>query len=106
MYAEMQPGEEVDKLPGHTDLYESTTSTPDLASKYPFSIISPKSHGFLNSQYANETTQQLRQGEQIVIMNEEDAKELGIVEGQMVRCLLYTSPSPRDLSTSRMPSSA
>ena len=29
MYAEMQPGEEVDKLPGHTDPYESTTSTPD-----------------------------------------------------------------------------
>ena len=26
--------------------------------------------------------------------------------GEMVSCLLYTSPSPRDLSTSRMPSSA
>ena len=26
--------------------------------------------------------------------------------GQSVTCLLYTSPSPRDLSTSRMPSSA
>ena len=26
--------------------------------------------------------------------------------GQQVACLLYTSPSPRDLSTSRMPSSA
>ncbi len=25
---------------------------------------------------------------------------------QSLRCLLYTSPSPRDLSTSRMPSSA
>jgi len=25
---------------------------------------------------------------------------------QLVDCLLYTSPSPRDLSTSRMPSSA
>ena len=25
---------------------------------------------------------------------------------QFVTCLLYTSPSPRDLSTSRMPSSA
>ena len=25
---------------------------------------------------------------------------------QLGRCLLYTSPSPRDLSTSRMPSSA
>ena len=26
--------------------------------------------------------------------------------GQLTTCLLYTSPSPRDLSTSRMPSSA
>ena len=26
--------------------------------------------------------------------------------GQIIDCLLYTSPSPRDLSTSRMPSSA
>ena len=27
-------------------------------------------------------------------------------EGSVIGCLLYTSPSPRDLSTSRMPSSA
>ena len=27
-------------------------------------------------------------------------------KGQNIACLLYTSPSPRDLSTSRMPSSA
>ena len=27
-------------------------------------------------------------------------------EGELSNCLLYTSPSPRDLSTSRMPSSA
>ena len=27
-------------------------------------------------------------------------------KGDLVACLLYTSPSPRDLSTSRMPSSA
>ena len=30
----------------------------------------------------------------------------GIVAPQYQTCLLYTSPSPRDLSTSRMPSSA
>ena len=30
----------------------------------------------------------------------------GIYFGQPKGCLLYTSPSPRDLSTSRMPSSA
>ena len=29
-----------------------------------------------------------------------------LLEDQITNCLLYTSPSPRDLSTSRMPSSA
>ena len=31
---------------------------------------------------------------------------LSNIAEQVFRCLLYTSPSPRDLSTSRMPSSA
>ena len=30
----------------------------------------------------------------------------GVLDGKELVCLLYTSPSPRDLSTSRMPSSA
>ena len=34
------------------------------------------------------------------------ALELSKKTGQLGTCLLYTSPSPRDLSTSRMPSSA
>ena len=34
-------------------------------------------------------------------------KKIGYDHGvQYISCLLYTSPSPRDLSTSRMPSSA
>ena len=34
-------------------------------------------------------------------------KDIGaIIHEQVAACLLYTSPSPRDLSTSRMPSSA
>ena len=33
-------------------------------------------------------------------------KSLNLEEGIPTICLLYTSPSPRDLSTSRMPSSA
>ena len=32
--------------------------------------------------------------------------ETVVVKAQIHACLLYTSPSPRDLSTSRMPSSA
>ena len=31
---------------------------------------------------------------------------LNIIMPELLSCLLYTSPSPRDLSTSRMPSSA
>ena len=30
----------------------------------------------------------------------------GVVLGKVLSCLLYTSPSPRDLGKSRMPSSA
>ena len=36
----------------------------------------------------------------------EKAQQKGILEKFFNACLLYTSPSPRDLSTSRMPSSA
>ena len=32
--------------------------------------------------------------------------QAGIYDAFVANCLLYTSPSPRDLSTSRMPSSA
>ena len=32
--------------------------------------------------------------------------QAGLARGNGSGCLLYTSPSPRDLSTSRMPSSA
>ena len=35
-----------------------------------------------------------------------DIFEQSMTHNQMDSCLLYTSPSPRDLSTSRMPSSA
>ena len=34
------------------------------------------------------------------------ATELQFIDSRLQACLLYTSPSPRDLSTSRMPSSA
>ena len=35
-----------------------------------------------------------------------DGRAAEIYGGECADCLLYTSPSPRDLSTSRMPSSA
>ena len=39
--------------------------------------------------------------------DDEDDREINIkIFFRFLDCLLYTSPSPRDLSTSRMPSSA
>ena len=41
-----------------------------------------------------------------LLATQEQLPDLAVVLGGDGTCLLYTSPSPRDLSTSRMPSSA
>ena len=41
----------------------------------------------------------------MVSMSLKSQQEIQSISGGLI-CLLYTSPSPRDLSTSRMPSSA
>ena len=46
------------------------------------------------------------QGLVLFDLSNDDLNRLDFYEGSFNYCLLYTSPSPRDLSTSRMPSSA
>ena len=50
-------------------------TNPELAKLYPLNIISPKSHGFLNSCYANEPHKIKGQGEQFVLISPKDAAE-------------------------------
>ena len=46
-------------------------------------------------------------GKSLPLIEEQFKTEDNLIKGCQSRvCLLYTSPSPRDLSTSRMPSSA
>ena len=54
------------------------------------------------------TTQDLKDYSELMDMRIDLVKSIGLSfnEIQSLVCLLYTSPSPRDLSTSRMPSSA
>ena len=57
-------------------------------------------------QRGNAATARLRallQQADSVELDEQDRRDR---HGRILACLLYTSPSPRDLSTSRMPSSA
>lgn len=85
MYDGFQPGEDLDPLPGYVPNRESPDSNPSLAARYPLSIISPKSHGFLNSCYANMAEKIKGQGEQFVLINPVDADMRGVEEGAKVR---------------------
>ena len=85
MYEGFQPGELLDTLPDYVPNRESAENTPELAAKYPLNIVSPKSHGFLNSCYANMDHKIKGQGEQFVLINATDAESRGIKEGSTVR---------------------
>ena len=84
-YAEMQPGEPVDPLPNFIPPRETPATNPQLAKRYPLNIISPKSHGFLNSCYANEPHKIRGQGEQFILINPKDAEARNITDGAPVR---------------------
>ncbi len=85
MYEGFQPGEILDRLPDYVPNRESPETNPELAKKYPLNIISPKSHGFLNSCYANMDHKIKGQGEQFVMINAVDAELRGISEGDKVQ---------------------
>ncbi len=85
MYEEMQSGEDVDPLPGYVPPRESPETNDTLGKLYPLNIVSPKSHGFLNSCYANEPHKIRSQGEQFVMISPEDAASRQIREGDPVR---------------------
>jgi anaerobic selenocysteine-containing dehydrogenase len=84
-YEAMQSGEDVDPLPGYVPPRESVDTNPRLAEHYPLNVISPKSHGFLNSCYANEPHKIRGQGEQFVMISPKDAAARSIREGDPVR---------------------
>lgn len=85
MYEDMQPGDYVDPVPDYIPPFESVRSNPELAERFPLSIISPKPHAFLNSQYGNAADKQQVQGGQRVFIHPADAAERGIGEGDVVR---------------------
>src|SRR6478672_1011898 len=85
MYDGDQCGEPVDPLPGYVPMRESPETSPAQAKLYSLNIISPKSHGFLNSCYANEPHKIKGQGDQFVLISPADAAKRSIREGDPVR---------------------
>ena len=80
---ELQPGNPVEPVPDYIPPVEVSDAT--LAKRFPISLISPKPHAFLNSQYANVPTQQRRMGDQIVIIHPSDAAARNVKDGDYVR---------------------
>lgn len=85
MYDGFQPGEPLDSLPDYVASKETAENNPALAARFPLNIISPKSHGFLNSCYGNVESKIKGQGEQFVMIHMADANARGIKEGDKVR---------------------
>ena len=77
-YEGFQPGGAVDPLPHYVPPRETTDSG------YRLSLISPKSHAYINSSAGNQPKQVRAQGEQTVIMHPRDAEDRGVVTGQYV----------------------
>jgi len=85
LYDAFQGAEPVDPLPSYVPSRERPETNPALAQKYPLNIVTPKSHGFLNSQYANEDHKVRGQGEQYVLIHPADATSRGIGNGDFIR---------------------
>ncbi|MBT3926356.1 MAG: molybdopterin oxidoreductase family protein [Rhodospirillaceae bacterium] len=82
---EFQPGEPLDPVPNFIPPTESLASAPELAERYPLNILSPKSHAFINSSFANLPRQMRHAGEQMLLIHPEDAAERNIRDGSAVR---------------------
>jgi anaerobic selenocysteine-containing dehydrogenase len=81
-----QDGTPVDALPHYIPPNENPQTTPALAKRYPLSLITPKSHAFLNSNYGNLPAQTAQAGEeQSVYLHPDDAEPRGIVAGAPIR---------------------
>ncbi|MGB4864966.1 MAG: molybdopterin oxidoreductase family protein [Hyphomicrobium sp.] len=85
MYDGEQSGEPIDPLPGYIAPRETAESNPEMAKLYSLNIISPKSHAFLNSCYANEPHKIKAQGEQFVLISPADAEKRNVRDGDPVR---------------------
>jgi anaerobic selenocysteine-containing dehydrogenase len=85
-YGADQAGDPVDPLPHYIAPNENPATAPAKAECYPLSLISPKSHAFLNSNYGNLPAQQVLAGEQqMVILHPGDAASRGIAAGAPIR---------------------
>lgn len=80
-----QPGQPVDPLPYYIPPREAAHTNPEMAARYPLNLLTPKSHAYLNSSFANHSFHRRAQKEPNVIIHPDDAAARGIRDGDAVR---------------------
>jgi anaerobic selenocysteine-containing dehydrogenase len=75
----------LDPVAGYTPSRETSQRATPLAREYPLALITPASHYFLNSIFANVPLQQRRSGAPTLLMHPEDAAPREIAAGDEVR---------------------
>ena len=74
----------LDPLPAFTPPYESAESSPELARKYPITLVSSPAHQFLNSSFVNVGPLRRAAREPEVALHPRDAERRGIADGARV----------------------
>ncbi|MBW3564246.1 MAG: molybdopterin oxidoreductase family protein [Acidobacteria bacterium] len=74
----------LDPLPSWVPPHESEESAPELAARYPLTLISPPAHTFLNSTFANVEPLKKLAGRPTLQINARDAADRGIEHGMKV----------------------
>jgi len=80
-----QPGQPVDPLPHYIPPRESVRADPERAARFPLNLLTPKSHAYINSSYANHDHHRKVQKEPSVVIHPDDAAARGISDGVPVR---------------------
>ncbi|HEY1012635.1 MAG TPA: molybdopterin oxidoreductase family protein [Herpetosiphonaceae bacterium] len=84
LYSARMAADGFDPLPTWTPPNESPATAPDLAERYPLTLLSPPAHHFLNSTFVNVLHRFEEQGPTVEI-HPDNAGERGIGDGEQVR---------------------
>ena len=76
----------LDPVPTYLPPRESRERSPDLAERFPLTLISPPEHQFLNSSFVNVDSLRKKAGAPRVKVHPDDAALRGITSGLMIRC--------------------
>jgi len=83
-YSERLAAQGLDPLPDYVPPYESASSAPELAQRFPLAMISPPARNYLNSTFVNVRSLRDAEGEPRLEIHPRDAGERGIAEGDCV----------------------